>query len=241
LGLLGLIISIPLLLLGAHGLYGYFQRLDFLGAIFSGSTGRLFFAIPVPPPFSDLVTWMTLRGFQSFIIPAIFLLVGVAIFNWSIKQGISIELPRSSHKNYTNRYNSNSSGYNSSHGRSNVPDVFNFKPRTNAYRIALRLLLNLSIVGGTFALIWGGNEVFSHRTDPMTGSISLIAGIGLWIIIVWYTHTQYSNIQPSFKITTMTIILVVLVMTFAGVEPLSTYKDNLFEKGSEIFNRLSNK
>lgn len=66
--------------LGVHGVYVYFNRLDlFLG----GEGAKLFLAIDMPIRLRDLVMWASARGVQSWIIPTLIFLAGLAIFNYS--------------------------------------------------------------------------------------------------------------------------------------------------------------
>lgn len=81
------------LALGAHGLYVYchFKLAGFRGtpitdadmAFSSLSTrehlSRLFLAWDVPNQFRDLVLWVAVRGFESWFVPAVLIVVGILL------------------------------------------------------------------------------------------------------------------------------------------------------------------
>lgn len=72
-GLLGI-------LLGAHGIYVYFNRLEVL---FGGEGGKLFLLIDVPIRLRDVVMWASVRGLQSWFTPLLVLLGGWWLFSFS--------------------------------------------------------------------------------------------------------------------------------------------------------------
>jgi hypothetical protein len=81
------------LVLGAHGLYTccYFRLGDFLGTLatdvgmtsFSLSTeeylSRLFLAWDVPNQLRDMVLWVTIRGVESWVVPAVMVVAGFVL------------------------------------------------------------------------------------------------------------------------------------------------------------------
>jgi hypothetical protein len=80
LGVIGLIGMI----LGAHGVYVYFNRLDLVFELFSGGEGaKLFLALDVPERMKDMVIWASARGMQSWIIPVLIFIAGLVVFNYS--------------------------------------------------------------------------------------------------------------------------------------------------------------
>jgi len=66
--------------LGAHGLYVYFYRLEL---IFGGEATKLFLTWEAPIRLQDTVVWMSFKGVQSWFIPVAFLVVGIVVFNYS--------------------------------------------------------------------------------------------------------------------------------------------------------------
>jgi hypothetical protein len=66
-----------LVVLGAHGLYVYFSRLSVL---FGASIEKLFFEIPLPLQLSKVVEWFSVKGFESWFVPVVSLLVGALLW-----------------------------------------------------------------------------------------------------------------------------------------------------------------
>lgn len=96
---------------------------------------------------------------------------------------------------------------------------------------AIKLFLNLTILGGLGALIWHGFFLFTQQTEPLKNSIILIVGIAVWFLLIKLARNRsYRWVKPSFKLTTFSTIAILLIFTFAGIQPMSTYKDNLIEK-----------
>ena len=56
-----------------------------------------------------------------------------------------------------------------------------------------------------------------------------IVAIAVWIILIRILRSRYKWTKPSFKLTTFSVIAIVLILTFAGVQPLASYKDHLIE------------
>ena len=79
------LLAIPALILGSHGLYAYFYPLESMAALFTQSQSELFFAIEVPAGIDDIVEWMSLKGLQSWFIPAIVSLLGIAFISYAFK------------------------------------------------------------------------------------------------------------------------------------------------------------
>ena len=81
--------SIVAVVLGSHGLYVYFSRLELL---FGGEANKLFLAFEMPMRLSPVVEWMSLKGLQSWFIPAVFVVFGLVIgsLGWSIRGGSNI-------------------------------------------------------------------------------------------------------------------------------------------------------
>jgi uncharacterized protein YkwD len=94
---------------------------------------------------------------------------------------------------------------------------------------ATKLALNLAILAGFGALIWYGYLLFTHKVAPLIGSIVFIVGIAVWVILIRILRSRYKWTKPSFKLTTFSVIAILLILTFAGVQPLASYKDNFIE------------
>lgn len=100
---------------------------------------------------------------------------------------------------------------------------------TEFSRLTTRLFLNLAILAGFGALILHGYLLFTHKTDPIINSVILIAGIIAWILLIKLLYSRYERAKPSFKLTTFSVVVALLIFTFAGVQPMASYKDNLVE------------
>jgi len=81
--------SIVAIVLGSHGLYVYFSRLELL---FGGGADKLFLAFEVPIRLVPVVEWMSYKGLQSWFIPAVFVFIGLIVgsWGWSIRGGSNI-------------------------------------------------------------------------------------------------------------------------------------------------------
>jgi len=71
--------SIFAIVLGAHGVYVYFSRLELL---FGGEASKLFLALEVPVRLQAPIEWMSFKGLQSWFIPAVFIFIGLVIWYW---------------------------------------------------------------------------------------------------------------------------------------------------------------
>jgi len=96
------------------------------------------------------------------------------------------------------------------------------------YTRLIKLSLNIAILAGLVFLLWYGYCLFSeHEIEPLKGSIILIFSLAVWIALIKYVFRKYEYSKPSFKLTTFSILIVFIILTFAGVEPLSSYKDDI--------------
>jgi uncharacterized protein YkwD len=106
----------------------------------------------------------------------------------------------------------------------------NFKHRhAKLINGATKLALSLVILAGFGALIWYGYLLFTHKVTPIIGSIVFIVGIATWITLIVILRKRYRWTKPSFKLTTFSVIVILLIITFAGVQPLASYKDHLID------------
>ncbi len=72
--------SVTSVVLGSHGLYVYFHPLE---VVFGAKGDELFFAFGVPAVFEPVVEWISNKGFQSWFIPVVLIIVGIVIWFWS--------------------------------------------------------------------------------------------------------------------------------------------------------------
>ncbi len=68
------------IVLGAHGIYVYFNRIE---TLLGGEASKLFLTLDVPIRLREVVVWASLRGLQSWIIPALLLVGGIWLWNYS--------------------------------------------------------------------------------------------------------------------------------------------------------------
>jgi hypothetical protein len=68
-----IIIGVAFAVYGAHGILVYASKLE---ALFKDPQ-KLFLEIEVPEAFRGAVEWMTVKGLQSWIIPAVFIVIGI--------------------------------------------------------------------------------------------------------------------------------------------------------------------
>jgi hypothetical protein len=206
-----LIISIPFIVLGAHGLYAHFHPLE---TLFAGTPNKLFFALEVPSNVQGLVEWMTFKGFQSFFIPVIFLGCGIGLIWFAKNRGFHFSLPIWGHSHSykpNNRYN----------------DYRHSNQKSGFAQIAIKIILSLLVILGIILLIWFGYRVFTHEITPLFGAITFLIGIAIFVAIIWLLRKKYIWYAPSFKLITLIVVIVAVVFAFAGVEPIQGYKNNV--------------
>jgi hypothetical protein len=68
-----IIIGVAFMVYGAHGIVVYASRLEAL----LKNPEKLFLEIEMPEAFRSAVEWMTQRGLQSWIIPVVFVVIGI--------------------------------------------------------------------------------------------------------------------------------------------------------------------
>jgi len=91
-----------------------------------------------------------------------------------------------------------------------------------------RLILNLGILSILGLLIWSGIKLFSggFHYNPVMGSLIFLAEL-VFFIWIWKMVARNSWRWPSMKLTVFSLLCLSAVFTFAGVPPLSIYKDTL--------------
>jgi len=79
--------------------------------------------------------------------------------------------------------------------------------------------------------IWSGIKLFSQQyfSNPLVDSLVFLAEL-VFFIWMWRTVSKNSWRWPSMKLTVFLLVCIAVVFTFAGVPPLSTYKDTLITK-----------
>jgi hypothetical protein len=94
-----------------------------------------------------------------------------------------------------------------------------------------RLILNLAVLSLLGLLIWSGVLLFTQQfmQSPLIGSLLFILELGVFI---WLCRVVSRNgwRQPSMKLTVFSVIGLFLIFSFAGVQPMTGYKDIAIEK-----------
>lgn len=98
--------------------------------------------------------------------------------------------------------------------------------KTQQYGI--KLLLNLCIIGLEISLIWTGYNAFTQQWSPIWGAVIFIGNIAiLWICLSIVRQRKFRWQRPGLFKTTLALIAVAIICTFAGIQPLASYKDSL--------------
>lgn len=94
-----------------------------------------------------------------------------------------------------------------------------------------RLFLNLSILSLFGLIIWSGIRLFAQQFvhSSLVGSLIFLAEL-VFFIWMWRVVLKNSWRWPSMKITIFSLLAVTIVFAFAGVQPMSSYKDDVITK-----------
>ncbi len=102
--------------------------------------------------------------------------------------------------------------------------------------IIYRLLLNLSVVLLLILIIWSGISLFSQQfiQSPLIGSLVFLVEI---VAFIWLCRVVAKNSRkkPSMKLTVFSLICMFIIFAFAGVQPMTEYKNQIFAGISSIF------
>jgi hypothetical protein len=89
-----------------------------------------------------------------------------------------------------------------------------------------RLILNLSVLSLLGLLIWSGVLLFTQQfmQSPLIGSLLFVFEFAVFI---WLCRVISKNSwrQPSMKLTVIFLVCLFLIFSFAGVQPMTDYKD----------------
>jgi glucan phosphoethanolaminetransferase (alkaline phosphatase superfamily) len=115
---------------------------------------------------------------------------------------------------------------------------FNYYMRK--YKIAgkiYRLVLNLSLVSLLGLLIWSSFSLFNQQfmQSPLVGSLVFLLELAIFI---WSCRVISKNSwrQPSMKLTILSLLCLFLIFSFAGVQPMASYKDGLIDRTTNFVN-----
>ena len=105
----------------------------------------------------------------------------------------------------------------------------------------IKLFINLLVIASLIAAAIIGYRAFTHKLTPVVGSVIFLVSIGLFIWFVSILHRPSMRYRkPSFMLVFWSLAGITLVCTFAGVQPLSTYKDSLFNSISTSVQNIRN-
>lgn len=106
-----------------------------------------------------------------------------------------------------------------------------FTRKSKALGKLYRLVLNLGILSILGLLIWSGFQLVAKQLahTPLTGSLVFLAEF-VFFVWMWRKVAKNSWRWPSMKLTVFLLVCIAVVFAFAGVPPLSTYKDTLITK-----------
>lgn len=104
----------------------------------------------------------------------------------------------------------------------------------------IKLLLSLALPAWLLAAVWTGYLLFiTHQIDRVLGALAFIVEIGLAVWIIYMLRSSnYRWRTPSFKLIIFSLLGIVLICAFAGIEPLASYKNQAWDyvknQGSKI-------
>ena len=105
----------------------------------------------------------------------------------------------------------------------------------------LKLFIILVVISSMVGAVIVGYLAFAHQLPPLIGAASVIIIVGLLIWLI--TLLRKSSMRyhtPSFILVFLSLLGITLICAFAGVEPLSAYKDNLLNYISSRMQNVSN-
>lgn len=104
-------------------------------------------------------------------------------------------------------------------------DVVYLVRRHKYLRRICRLLLNLAVLSLLGFLVWFGVSLFSGQWaySPISGGLIFMAALAGFI---WLSRVGLrSSWQPNMRITVVSLVALFFIFAFAGVQPLTNYKD----------------
>lgn len=106
--------------------------------------------------------------------------------------------------------------------------------------IFYRVLLNLGILSYLGFMTWSGFQLYSRQfmATPLEGSLVFLLEC---IFLIWLLIVVVRNSWrlPSMKLTVATLAAAFVVFSYAGVQPMATYKDIGISHLSSFFNKLT--
>jgi len=97
-----------------------------------------------------------------------------------------------------------------------------------------KILLNLLFFGLLILMIWSGVRLFSGQFfSPLMGS-SIFLGEITGFVFLSASIKKNSWRSPSLFLTFLALLIIFVVLSFAGVRPMSDWKNNVFYSAKEI-------
>ena len=99
----------------------------------------------------------------------------------------------------------------------------------------IKCTLSVSILTMLVALVIVSYKAFSHQFSPIQGSIAVLVmlGIEVWLIAL-SNGRRYRRVKPGFLTVTLIALVAFIITAFAGVSPMSTYKDTALRWVSSV-------
>jgi hypothetical protein len=106
--------------------------------------------------------------------------------------------------------------------------------------IFYRILLNTGILFYLGFVIWSVVKLFSHKfmATPLAGSLVFLGEL-VFLVWLWILVGRNNWRWPSMKLTILALIVIFVVFAFAGVQPMTGYKDNVLSSLSSFFSGSS--
>lgn len=106
----------------------------------------------------------------------------------------------------------------------------------------LKILLDILLISSFIGLIITGYFTFTHTLPPVTGALSFTIVLIMFICLIFLERGRtLKNRSPSVSLVFWCLVGITLIATFAGVQPLSTYKDHAFNNISEWWESFASK
>ena len=104
------------------------------------------------------------------------------------------------------------------------------KNNSNSVLKALRkITINLLVLISFGLLLWSIVKAFSHQWTPFIG-FSIVVALLVSFILSCTLFNKIRFRRPSMKLTVLSLVGLLVIAAFSGLEPLNTYKTNVFGK-----------
>lgn len=105
----------------------------------------------------------------------------------------------------------------------------------------VKLFVCLLVIGGLIDIARRGYILFTNHNDPIKNTIIFLAEIGLWFWLASVLRRRkYKYSNPKFKLVFVIILAIFIVSAFAGIQPLSTFKDKFLVTIGDIVESVGN-